>query len=151
MIEAALRTHILSKTDITDVIGQRCEFGRLSPELLGLPHVIYAKNDDNHDQTLEGTQNALAFAMFTLEVRAVDSLQIPTISELLVRTLSEIETGATVSVPSVGDVTITEVALLDDGTDEEPVEISREGSTQQVHIRSLICEVGYRRNVSPVS
>ena len=88
----------------------------------------------------------LQFPTAVVEIRSDDFSDIDTLSDLVRRSLLELEFGAT-----VGAETIECLTLVDGGTDETPVTIRDDDDTVRVYRRLLMAEVGYKYDLSAVT
>lgn len=147
-LELALRTHLLSKTSITDIVGTRVVFGDIEPSADALPDVLFRKFDGSFASTLDSAAEDLQFPFFEFECRSTKPSETVTLAALVRRALRELMTGATITT-SVGDVVIEQ--LLVSGEEDQATNYEGNGLSQLIHSRSVVVQVGYRFAVSAVS
>lgn len=147
-LELALRTHLLSKTSITDIVGTRVAFGNIEPSADALPGLLFRKLDGSFASTLDGDGEDLQFPFFEFECRSTKPSETVTLAALVRRALRELMTGATIST-SVGNVDIAQ--LLISGEEDQATDYEGNGLSELIHSRSIVVQVGYRFAVSAVS
>ena len=145
-LETAIHAHLISKTEITAIVSNRVLFGDVEPSREQLPQIVYQIHDNDSVSTLDGTPVDLHWPILEVEIRSDDPADIDTVSDLVRRSLIELETGAT-----IGAETIEELSLIDAGTDEATVVIREDDDTVEVLRRTILARVGYRYDVSAVT
>ena len=149
-LEIALRTHLLDNTSIPAIVNQRVLFGDVGEDQSELPHIVFRADDSDWQGTLSGEKVDLQFPVFEFEVRAEDPGNLATLSNLIRRSLSELELGASITT-NVGVEIIESVEIIDGGTDLPSKQITRDDNTIEVLRRSVLASVGYRFDTSVVS
>ena len=147
-LELALRTHLLSKTPITDIVGQRVAFGAIEPSADKLPDVLFAQLDASFTSTLDGDGEDLQFPFFEFACRSFDPTDVMTLANLIRRSLRELATGATITT-SLGDVVIEQLVIS--GEEDQATAFEGQGLARLLHSRSIVVQVGYRFAVAAVS
>ncbi len=144
-LDTALRAHLVGKAAITAITDNRVLFGSVDPSREELPHIVISIEDHDISHTLDVAVD-LQFPTAVVEIRSDDFSDIDTLSDLVRRSLLELEFGAT-----VGAETIECLTLVDGGTDETPVTIRDDDDTVRVYRRLLMAEVGYKYDLSAVT
>ena len=148
-IATTLRKYLLTKTEITAEVGSLgVVIGIQPPEQIQRPHIAIETVDAPHDHTIDGTACDKQFSLFLAEIRSDTDLALETVHDLVWRSLQEIENGATTGT-TTGDVAIQSVLIVDRGTDEPPVTVSRDGGTSPILRRPRIFRVAH--TVSPAA
>jgi len=144
-LDTALRAHLVGKTEITAIVDNRVLFGSVDPSREALPHVVISTEDHDISSTLDVSVD-LQFPTVVVEIRSDDFADIDTVSDLVRRSLLELEYGAT-----IGAETVECLTLIDGGTDEEPITIRDDDDTVRVYRRLLMAEVGYKYDLTAVT
>lgn len=144
-LETALRAHLVGKSAITDVCDNRVLFGDIEANREQLPQIVFQVEDHDFAYTLD-TPVDLQIPLCVFEIRADDPEHIDTLSDLVRRSLLELEDGAT-----IGSETVECLTLIDGGTDETPITIRDDDDTVRVLRRLVMAEIGYRYTLTAVT
>ena len=144
-LETALRSHLAGKTEITAVCSNRILFGEVDASREQLPQIVFTIDDHDFASTLD-TPVDLHMPLCAFEIRADDPEHIDTLSDLVRRSLLELEDGATIGSESVECLT-----MIDGGSDETPITMRDDDDTVRVLRRLVMAEIGYRYTLTAVT
>lgn len=143
MIAAALRKLLTDDTDLAAIVGERVIYGRVDAEPEP-DHVIrFLLVDGAHESTISGEPVDLQFPVWEFSCRSPNPFHVDAMARRIVAVFEANSTGATVTVEA-SDIVIDTLEILDSGTDEPSVVVSREGVSSEIFIRSVLVEVGHR-------
>lgn len=150
-IESALESHLLTKTEITDLIqtaGQppRLHQGTL-PKSSNVPAITWQKEEGGHLPELGAplTAGDLMFPVFSFSAKAVLTADVTTLSDLIRRTFIELSTGGTVD-----GFRILSSEYIDTFDDKDEL-IRLSGSDKSVRSRTVLFSFGFRPNNAAVT
>lgn len=147
MLELALQAHLISKTQITAIAGERIWWQGPDPQNAELPDVSFTL-DTPHKATHDGNAEDLQFSVVTFEARTLEPSPCITLAGLIRRALRELKNGATVST-SAGDVVVEQLCPI--AVDDHTTHYRADGTERTVYTRTFICRVGYRHSNATVT
>jgi hypothetical protein len=148
MPELALKTHLLSKTDISSVVGTRVDVGDVDPSRDGLPDVLFRLNTLDNEETFGGDAEDLQFPIYEFDARSSKPSECYTLADNVRRALRELATGATITT-TLGDVVIDQLQIL--GVEDQTSTFEANGKSRIVYTRTILVQVGFRQSVAAIS
>ena len=149
MLEDALKTHLLSKTQITDVVVDRVWYGDIPPEKDALPDVTFEIVRGKHAPTVNGDAIDLQTPIVAFTCRSlVEPTPCIELAALVRRSLLEFATGATVVTTYSGSVDVESCDILGEEDDQT---LLKDGSEKVVYERMILARIGYRYSTAAVT
>lgn len=146
-LAAALRAFLLSKSSIVAAVGDRVRLTDTVPEFASLPDVFFTVESVPE---LPGDSDDLNQYFVTVVARSFSVTQSNALAALLVSIIPELENAA-ITASGETAAPFESVSLEDEGTDEDPEQISgAQGSARWVYATSIQFSCWFRTTAVPI-